>query len=275
MDDMKLAKGIVIGFLIAIVLAWTYTYDIATPVGTDAPSVLDDRDRETKGAVQERMNIDHYWPLTGTEVSDSETGQHRQIQFYAPITTPTSGTDKGFLYIKDASGKAELHFEDEDSHEIQLTSVGAFNVALLTSKTITTPTLTSPVLNTGVSGTAVLDEDDMASDSATQVATQQSIKAYVGTQIAAIGSLFGTWSSKATDTSYLAATDGLVCAYSQTGTALLYGYTDSSNPPTTQRLEDDPAGISGGGRCITMPVKKGDYWKVTNAAAVYWLPIGS
>lgn len=45
--------------------------------------------------------------------------------------------------------------------------------------TLTNKTLTSPVLNTGVSGTAVLDEDNMASDSATQLATQQSIKAYV------------------------------------------------------------------------------------------------
>ncbi len=52
------------------------------------------------------------------------------------------------------------------------------------SQTLTNKTLTSPVLNTGVSGTAVLDEDNMASDSATQLATQQSIKAYVDTQIA-------------------------------------------------------------------------------------------
>jgi len=52
-----------------------------------------------------------------------------------------------------------------------------------TAKTLTTPTLTSPVLNTAVSGSAVLDEDNMASDSATKVATQQSIKAYVDSQI--------------------------------------------------------------------------------------------
>ena len=52
-----------------------------------------------------------------------------------------------------------------------------------TAKTFTTPTITSPVLNTGVSGTAVLDEDNMASDSATKLATQQSIKAYVDNQI--------------------------------------------------------------------------------------------
>jgi len=38
------------------------------------------------------------------------------------------------------------------------------------------------VLNTGVSGTAIKDEDDMTSDSATHLATQQSIKAYVDAQ---------------------------------------------------------------------------------------------
>ena len=50
------------------------------------------------------------------------------------------------------------------------------------SQTLTNKTLTSPVLNTGVSGTAVLDEDNMASDSATKLASQQSIKAYVDSQ---------------------------------------------------------------------------------------------
>ena len=63
-------------------------------------------------------------------------------------------------------------------------------VATLTgSQTLTNKTLTSPVLNTGVSGTAILDEDDFASDSATQLATQQSIKAYIATQVAASDTL--------------------------------------------------------------------------------------
>jgi len=55
----------------------------------------------------------------------------------------------------------------------------------LTNKTLTSPVLTSPVLNTGLSGSAFLDEDDMASNSATKVASQQSIKAYVDTQLTA------------------------------------------------------------------------------------------
>ena len=57
------------------------------------------------------------------------------------------------------------------------------------SQALTNKTLTSPVINTGVSGTAILDEDDFASDSATQLATQQSIKAYIATQVAASDTL--------------------------------------------------------------------------------------
>ena len=55
----------------------------------------------------------------------------------------------------------------------------------LTNKTLTTPTITSGVFNTGVSGSAVLDEDDLSSNSATKAATQQSIKAYIDNQLTA------------------------------------------------------------------------------------------
>jgi len=66
-------------------------------------------------------------------------------------------------------------------------TAGGFEItANAATQTLTNKTLTSPVLNTSVSGTAVLDEDDMSSDSATQLATQQSIKAYVDTQVATI-----------------------------------------------------------------------------------------
>ena len=59
-------------------------------------------------------------------------------------------------------------------------------VATLTgSQTLTNKTLTSPVVNTGISGSAVADEDDMSSNSATLLATQQSIKAYVDSQVTA------------------------------------------------------------------------------------------
>jgi prefoldin subunit 5 len=55
------------------------------------------------------------------------------------------------------------------------------------TQTLTNKTLTSPVINTSVSGTAILDEDDLVSDSATKLATQQSIKAYVDAYKAIVG----------------------------------------------------------------------------------------
>ena len=53
------------------------------------------------------------------------------------------------------------------------------------AETLTNKTLTSPILNTGISGTAFKDEDNMASDSATAVASQQSIKKFVEDQLTA------------------------------------------------------------------------------------------
>ena len=67
------------------------------------------------------------------------------------------------------------------------------------TQTLTNKTLTSAILNTGVSGTAVLDEDNFASNSETQIATQQSIKAYVDTQDANIASDTLTLTNKTFD----------------------------------------------------------------------------
>ena len=60
------------------------------------------------------------------------------------------------------------------------------------SQTLTNKTLTSPVIDTGVSGTAVKDEDNMASNSNTALATQQSIKAYVDTSLSTHAALTAT-----------------------------------------------------------------------------------
>jgi len=60
-----------------------------------------------------------------------------------------------------------------------------------TTDTLTNKTLTSAVLNTSVSGTAILDEDDMASDSATQLITQQSAKAYIDATATALAIALG------------------------------------------------------------------------------------
>ena len=65
------------------------------------------------------------------------------------------------------------------------TLVGRATTDTLTNKTLTSPTITTATLNGAVSGTSIKDEDNMLSNSASHLATQQSIKAYVDSQVTA------------------------------------------------------------------------------------------
>ena len=106
----------------------------------------------------------------------------------------------------------------------------------LTNKTFTTPTATSPVLNTAVSGSAVADEDNMSSNSATKLATQQSIKAYVDAQTTAqdldIAPDSGTAQSIDLDSETLTFSGGNAISTSASGNTV----TMSINSPTIATL---------------------------------------
>jgi len=110
----------------------------------------------------------------------------------------------------------------------------------LTNKTLTTPTITSPVLNTGASGTAVLDEDDMSSNSATKAATQQSIKKYVDDTIAAqdldIAPDSGTGQSIVLPTETLTFAGGSNIASSATSNTVTFAISDVVQLTATQTL---------------------------------------
>ena len=106
------------------------------------------------------------------------------------LLPPSQQSTKAFV----ESGTSTLTNKSIDLTNNTLTGTKAqFNTAmtdadfatLTGTETLTNKTLTSPVLNTSLSGTAFKDEDDMASDSATSVASQQSIKAYVDAQLTA------------------------------------------------------------------------------------------
>lgn len=88
------------------------------------------------------------------------------------------------------------------------------------------------------------------------------------------------WQVKAIDTSYLAESDGDVIGLMQNCDAdtKIEGYTDSSNPPTTERgaAKSSSTGVTGD-ESFTMPVIKGDYWKVADVGTsgtfvVFWIP---
>jgi len=99
---------------------WTYTYDTATPSNDDDPREAALRMREIKLANRERMDVDHVWDLTGTEVSDADTGEHRQITFHESIADPTQVADHAHLYMK----SDELYYQDDTTTTIKLTDSG-------------------------------------------------------------------------------------------------------------------------------------------------------
>ena len=128
--------------------------------------------------------------------SDSATALATQQSIKAYVDTQLTGEDLDFQ--GDSGGALSVDLDSQTftiagGTGIDTTGAGQTltvdidsTVATLAgTQTLTNKTLTSPVLNTGVSGTAILDEDNMASDSATQLATQQSIKAYVDSQVTA------------------------------------------------------------------------------------------
>ena len=90
--------------------------------------------------------------------------------------------------------------------------------------------------------------------------------------------MFGSWQTMANNTVYQASTDGFVMGngYNQRSNIPVTIYTDANNPPTTIRARGGTWAEYGDGYSFAMsPVKKGDYWKVTNATtSVYWLPLG-
>ena len=106
-----------------------------------------------------------------------------------------------------------------------------------------------------------------------QVANKKYVDDEIGAIPAQVG--FGAWASKNNNEVYLASTDGFVCAYANGGGNLPAGFTDTSNPPTTQRTVSYSPGGESLSAGITMPVKKGEYWKVTGCVTVYWIPLGA
>ena len=99
----------------------------------------------------------------------------------------TANDESGALtVIRAKEGTSGLSYTSGDTIEIRNTKGTYENfVQRDAADTLTQKTLTSPVLNTGVSGTAVKDEDNMASDSNTHLCTQQSIKAYADSLVGA------------------------------------------------------------------------------------------
>ncbi len=158
------------------------------------------------------------------------------------VASTYGGTGQDFSsssgIVKFASGTASV-----------VTAPSGAIVGTTDSQTLTGKTLTSPVLNTGASGTAIKDEDNMASDSATHLATQQSIKAYVDSQVSSSDTL-----SELTDTDVSSPSGGHLLVY------------DGTNSWDNKEVTGDISITSGGVTAITSGVIVNA--DVSNSAAI-------
>lgn len=136
--------------------------------------------------------------LTGANTSTTGIfGKIASSSYSSPNTTITITFDSGSIHASDSNPvlylgstfvgpstpviDTDAMTEDSAILPPSQQSVKAF-VESGTS-TLTNKTLTSPVINTGVSGTAIQDDDNFSSASASKLASSESIKAYVDAQV--------------------------------------------------------------------------------------------
>ena len=126
--------------------------------------------------------------LTGTQTLTNKTLTQPKLNGSTAITT--TGTELNILDGDTSASSVVIVDADQiilnDNGTMKQLAVTRLDTYVSgTTATLTNKTLTSPVLNGTLSGTAFLDEDDFSSNSATKVASQQSIKAYVDANITA------------------------------------------------------------------------------------------
>ena len=128
-----------------------------------------------------KVNIDGDGSSGGVSVSDglvdirTGTGSRSQVKFYCESSNAHAQTVQPQPHSAGVTNTLTLPAGSDQ--EIVGTSA---------TQTLTSKTLTSAVLNDTISGTSIKDEDDMSSNSANHLATQQSIKAYVDSTAGAV-----------------------------------------------------------------------------------------
>ena len=156
------------------------SFDKTKPAATTTLRQSNPEILANQSALETAMDQDHDFTTGSTQ-----TGKHNKVTLMEASDDQATAENEMGIYAKDDSGAPSLYLRPQSSGTAQKIAGNDGKLSLAASDlaaievTLTNKTLTSPVINTGVSGTAVLDEDDMASDSATKLATQQSIKAYV------------------------------------------------------------------------------------------------
>ena len=100
------------------------------------------------------------------------------------VITIADGADGNIAITPNGTGEVDISKVDIDGGAIDGTVIGANSAAASTFSSVT--------LASGATVTAILDEDNMSSDSNTSLATQQSIKAFVSATVGAASNVTAT-----------------------------------------------------------------------------------
>jgi hypothetical protein len=267
--------------------AWQESYPTDENYGYE----LDDYQRQIRQDVRERLAVQH--KVYSDETGHSDVGEHTPgecnvayIGDKADFPTPAT-SNPGCLAVATDESNQIYYWTGSDWAKIQEVVLTSGDQTIGGAKTFSgTLTAASPVINTGISGTAVLDEDDMLSDSDIQLATQQSIKAYIDNSINNCLSIYSNQDSDGNamlgNHAYLAQTPGSVSAFAEIGVSEhLSGYVGSnSNPSGAGTLIQNTEGYTetDQNQSIFFAVAKGQYFEVTSGGGsptILWQSIGT
>ena len=298
---MKRLIDIAIAFMLGLSIflfmgAYTRTWNETNPLGSQSANLADDYLRYVRVDLGDRLEDMFYGFNKDTTTGVEAEYGCKHIKLY-PQDTPTSDADYGFVYAKTVGSQEELHYEDGDGNEVQITSggnlkasAGCFDanaideddIELSNNEYLMAANAAGDgdvnLIKAGTNDLATLpDSAEMASNAAPTEDEGIANKKYVDDQLSAgipDDDAFGTWASATKGSSTVAASDGILVAYGHSSSSSpMTIKTDSSNPPTTIRSKDcDDDGNTQG--TVMSPVKKGDYYLIENSTTAFWLPIG-
>ena len=230
---------------------WNNTFE-AKPDNDNYGYEIDDYIRKLALALRERMEVEHVWKIGATD-GEHSPGECKITYIGTKSTFPTAKQGCEAIAI-DESNRPYVCLVDGTWTVRPVGYIGA---------------------NIEVASGVTIDGIDISAHAVGDAATQHTggVGDHTHLSSGAEGgelSIFGDWdATKVSATSYLALTDGIVVGTAADDDSIVSGYTDSSNPPTTVRVKQEAG--------ICMPVKKGDYWKVTinfSTITLFWIPIG-